>query len=176
MGCLKLTYDFEPILFLEEHPEKNQSAELQVWVNPDATFEGVGIKTLTQEDPEDYKEINYHFSTDFSRHFGFLQNVPNPTADGIISRVWDKQGAVLSRDDKRYQMRPLYFTLQGPGITGTLTTNLIDPKYWTLDPIWGNPGTIRSGPSQTGIPTPMTIPFNGSFYLTIYFQKAPIVF
>ncbi|MFN7599836.1 MAG: hypothetical protein ACK5R0_00375, partial [Bacteroidota bacterium] len=135
-----------------------------------------GIKTLTQEDPEDYKEINYHFSTDFSRHFGFLQNVPNPTADGIISRVWDKQGAVLSRDDKRYQMRPLYFTLQGPGITGTLTTNLIDPKYWTLDPIWGNPGTIRSGPSQTGIPTPMTIPFNGSFYLTIYFQKAPIVF
>jgi hypothetical protein len=51
MGCLKLTYDFEPILFLEEHPEKNQSAELQVWVNPDATFEGVGIKTLNNEGP-----------------------------------------------------------------------------------------------------------------------------
>jgi hypothetical protein len=40
MGCLKLTYDFEPILFLEEHPEKNQSAELQV-----------GIKTLNNEGP-----------------------------------------------------------------------------------------------------------------------------
>ncbi|MFN7601073.1 MAG: hypothetical protein ACK5R0_06720 [Bacteroidota bacterium] len=36
---------------MEEHPEKNQSAELQVWVNPDATFEGVGIKTLNNEGP-----------------------------------------------------------------------------------------------------------------------------
>ena len=51
MGCLKLTYDFEPILFLEEHPEKIHAPDLQVWVNPDATFEGVGIKSLTQGGP-----------------------------------------------------------------------------------------------------------------------------
>ncbi|NOS93528.1 MAG: hypothetical protein HOP30_16535, partial [Cyclobacteriaceae bacterium] len=130
----------------------------------------------TQGDPEDYKEINYYFSTDFNRHFGVLQGMPNPTVDKIISRVWDQQGAVLSREDKKYQMRPLYFTLEGPGITGTITQNLIDPKEWTLEPIWGNPGTIRSGPSQTGIPTPMTIPFDGSFYLTLYFQKVPVIF
>jgi hypothetical protein len=62
MGCLKLTYDFEPILFLEEHPEKNQSADLQVWVNPDATFEGVGIKTLTQDDPT-YADVTAKFNS-----------------------------------------------------------------------------------------------------------------
>jgi hypothetical protein len=56
MGCLRLTYDHEetPTLFLEEHPEKTHAPELQVWVNPDATFEGVGIKTLTQSDVRTY--------------------------------------------------------------------------------------------------------------------------
>jgi hypothetical protein len=51
MGCYKLTYDFEPILFLEEHPEKTHAPELQVWVNPNATFEGAGINVLNNAGP-----------------------------------------------------------------------------------------------------------------------------
>lgn len=56
MGCLKLTYGHEetPTLFLESDGGKNYSTDLQVWVNPDATFEGVGIKTQTQGGPNFY--------------------------------------------------------------------------------------------------------------------------
>jgi hypothetical protein len=53
MGCLKLTYGHEetPTLFLESDREKNQSPDLQVWVNPDSENFGVGIKTQTQGGP-----------------------------------------------------------------------------------------------------------------------------
>lgn len=52
MGCLKLTYDHEPHFFLQGQEEKIDTAGLQVWVNPNATFEGVEIKTQTQSDAQ----------------------------------------------------------------------------------------------------------------------------
>jgi hypothetical protein len=51
MGCLKLTYEETPTLFLEERPEKIDTVGLQVWVNPDATFEGVEIKSQNGGEP-----------------------------------------------------------------------------------------------------------------------------
>jgi hypothetical protein len=53
MGCLKLTYGHEetPTLFLGSDREKIHSPDLQVWVNPDSDFLGVGIKTQTQGGP-----------------------------------------------------------------------------------------------------------------------------
>lgn len=42
MGCLKLTYENEtPALFLGERPEKIESLNWHVWVNPDSDFLGV---------------------------------------------------------------------------------------------------------------------------------------
>ena len=53
MGCLKLTYDYGPTLFVQEHGEKNPSADLQVWVNPERGFLGVGEVVQTQNGPGD---------------------------------------------------------------------------------------------------------------------------
>jgi hypothetical protein len=54
MSCLRLTYEETPTLFLESDREKIHAPELSVWVNPNATFEGVGIKTQTQGGPNWY--------------------------------------------------------------------------------------------------------------------------
>jgi len=53
MGCLRLTYDCEPNLFLREQGEKFDAPELSVWVNPNATFEGVGEVVQTGGGPGD---------------------------------------------------------------------------------------------------------------------------
>jgi hypothetical protein len=47
MGCYKLTYDYEPTLFLESDAEKSYSVDLKVWSNPDTTFGGAGAIVLT---------------------------------------------------------------------------------------------------------------------------------
>jgi hypothetical protein len=68
MGCYKLTYDHgeEPEFFLEQAPEKIHAPELSVWVNPNATFEGVEIKSQTQGGPQDgFINIDKFVSLDF---------------------------------------------------------------------------------------------------------------
>jgi hypothetical protein len=88
MGCLKLTYDHEPHFFLQGQEEKIDTAGLQVWVNRNATFEGVEIKVQTQGGPGDGRGSAESFSFGFAFFFGI---------SGEWGTVHDETGA-----SKRY--------------------------------------------------------------------------
>lgn len=66
MGCLKLTYDHEPHFFLQGQEEKIDTAGLQVWVNRNATFEGVEIKVLTQGDGLTFADLWANYGSGLS--------------------------------------------------------------------------------------------------------------
>ena len=46
MGCYKLTYDYEPTLFLQEQGEKNYSLDWRITVNAGSKLGGEGAKVL----------------------------------------------------------------------------------------------------------------------------------
>jgi len=52
MGCLRLTYEETPALFLEREPEKTDTPKWHVWTNPNSTFWGVGEVVAQQGDPQ----------------------------------------------------------------------------------------------------------------------------
>lgn len=54
MGCLKLTYEETPALFLGERPEKSDTIKWQVWVNPDSDFLGVGNRQTQGSEPPSF--------------------------------------------------------------------------------------------------------------------------
>ena len=133
-----------------------------------------------QGSPETWKDINDNFHNSFS-NFATVKQLPDATKDKIAEGLEERKDTFLYPEKNRtynpnplpYVMRPIFYTLKGPGINGTETRNLVDPKGWSMDPFWGNPGTLGPGPTPQGSPTPMIIPASsgGSFSLTIYFQK-----
>jgi hypothetical protein len=73
---------------LQGQEEKIDTAGLQVWVNPNATFEGVEIKTLTQGGPEffsgGYDETDLHHDSQLLRKIaGGLLAVSLPLQQGF---------------------------------------------------------------------------------------------
>ena len=72
MGCLRLTYEETPALFLEREPEKTDTPKWHVWTNPNSTFWGVGEVVQTQGDPfgfgrEDLSNSYYTLRSDYTR-------------------------------------------------------------------------------------------------------------
>jgi len=79
MGCLKLTYEETPTLFLEDQAEKTEVFELQVWVNPERDFLGVGEEVQTgggavRAGTEDGANWNLYYASSTLGMFGFLKD------------------------------------------------------------------------------------------------------
>ncbi|MFM6517639.1 MAG: hypothetical protein ACKPIC_13895, partial [Microcystis panniformis] len=60
-------------------------------------------------------------------------------------------------------------------VDGTTTTgNILNPAYWSNDPIWGNPGRLTSTGSANPVGLGFSLPNGdtGFWYVTVYFQKS----
>jgi hypothetical protein len=151
--------------------------------NPNASFGGPSGSSQQQDS---WKDINTRFLQSFFVQFGFGLRATTPhdlPEKVLIKQLHDKIGRISSRllndAEAKYQMRLLYYKIEfaddygGPTKKEGITTITVPEREWTLDPIWGNPGSL-TGPNTT-----QSINFtmdDGQALLTLYFQKVPVLF
>ncbi len=181
MACYKLTYDYQPTLFLQEQGEKIDTVKWAVWSEVSTTFSDGEVKVLTQGDPND---INRRFGASFDQIY--KERLKNTMWDGqgdtnqdymeraalkIIMRIGNVQ---LEDVDKQYFMRPLSYeiTVTNPsgGLMSTSTGEIDDRAGWSMDPIYPNPGYLLTDTTATPLSYPLG---NGNtINITIYFQRS----